>query len=113
MRNEGMNPEGAALTKLDQRLIRSLEVRPVAQIPEGFAARVAGQVPARRPVLLTPTHYGRNAMVTCMVVLAVAMLTLALRNGERTPLELALESFVCAQFVAFAMWLGGWRWRLR
>jgi type IV secretory pathway TrbD component len=108
-----MNPAEAALAKLDERLIRSLEARPVVQVPEGFAARVAGQVPMRRPVLLTPTHYGRNAMAVCMVVLAVAMLALALRSWERTPFGLALEWFVCAQFVALAMWLASWRRELQ
>jgi len=108
-----MTAEERALAELDARLVRALEARPAVEIPAGFAARVAGQLPERRSVSLTPTYYGRNVMVACMVVLGVALLGLALDRTGGTTLGVALEWFVCAQFVALAMWLGVWRRGLR
>jgi len=108
-----MTAEERALVEMDARLVRALEARPAVEIPAGFAARVAGQLPERRSVSLTPTYYGRNVMVACMVVLGVALLGLALDRTGGTTLGVALEWFVCAQFVALAMWLGVWRRGLR
>ena len=108
-----MSAQDRALVKMDARLVRALEARPAVEIPAGFAARVAGQLPERRSVSLTPTYYGRNVMVACMVVLGVALLGLALDRTGGTTLGVALEWFVCAQFVALAMWLGVWRRGLR
>jgi hypothetical protein len=108
-----MSPEERELVEMDARLVRALEARPAVEIPAGFAARVAGQLPERRSVSLTPRHYGRNAMVVCMVVLGVVLLGLALDHTGGTTLGVALEWFICAQFVALAMWLGVWRRGLR
>jgi hypothetical protein len=108
-----MTAEERALVEMDARLVRAMEARPAVEIPAEFAARVAGQLPERRSVSLTPRHYGRNAMVVCMVVLGVALLGLALDRTSGTTLGVALEWFICAQFVALAMWLGVWRRGLR
>ena len=104
-----MSPEERALVEMDARLVRALEAPPAVEIPAGFAARVAAQVPARRPVLLTPRHYGRNAVVACLVVLAGALLALALRGAGSTVVGVAVEWFVCAMFVTLAIWLGAWQ----
>jgi hypothetical protein len=108
-----MTAEERALVEMDARLVRALEARPAVEIHAGFAARVAARVPARRPVLLTPRHYGRNAVVACLAVLAVVLLALALRGANGTALGVAVEWFVCAMFVTLAIWLGAWRWGLR
>ena len=78
MRDEWVNELNTADAEMDQRLTRALEARPVVNIPADFAVRVARQLPERRPIALTPTHYGRKAMVVCMVVLGVALLHIAL-----------------------------------
>lgn len=124
MRDEGMNPgdmnqskamgsEEAFQKKLDARLVQVLETRPETVIPADFAARVASQMPTRRPVLLRSTHYGQRAMVLCLAVLAVVVLGLALRNIGHTAIGMTVEWLLCAQFVLLAMWLGMWRRGLR
>jgi len=108
-----MSAQDRALVEMDARLVRALEARPAVEIPAGFAARVAGQLPERRSVSLTPRHYGRNAVVACLALLAVVLLALALRGTNGTALGVAVEWFVCAMFVTLAIWLGAWRWGLR
>jgi len=59
MSDEPMNSKHvnkAADDELDLRVLRALEATPGIEIPADFAARVARQLPARRPVSLTPTH---------------------------------------------------------
>ena len=93
--SDALNPEEAFQKELDARLVRALEARPETAIPTSFAARVASQMPARRPVLLRPTHYGQRAMVLCLVVLAVVVLGLALHNIGHTTMGLTME-WLCA-----------------
>jgi hypothetical protein len=120
MRDERMNEEAtpisASTTALEERLIRALETRPELHIPADFAARVASQLPAKKAVSLTPTYYGRNAMLISMVVLAIALLALALRSADHSTFELTLEWILCAQFLSLAVWFGtrrqGLRWKL-
>ena len=45
-----MSAEERALAEMDARLVRALEARPAVEIPAGFAARVAGQLPERSSV---------------------------------------------------------------
>jgi hypothetical protein len=113
MRDEGMSPEEALIAEMDARLVRALEDRPAASVPADFAARVARQVPARREVSLTPRHYGRNAMLICMVVLAVALSTLAMQGAGNSSLGVVWEWIGCAQLVSLAVWLGMWQRSLR
>ena len=97
---------------LDQRIVRALETAPQLQIPADFAARVASQLPARRPVSLTPTHYGQSAMVIGVVVTLAALVVLALHSTGHATFGL-LDSLLFAQFIALAVWLSVWRHRLR
>ena len=107
---------------LDQRIVRTLEAAPEPQIPADFAARVARQLPARRPVSLTPTHYGQKAVLVGMVVTLAALLVMALystalhstalRSTGHTTFGL-LESLLSAQFLALAVWFSLWRHSLR
>jgi hypothetical protein len=116
MRDEQMktlNTDDAFLAELDERLIRTLETRPKVHIPADFAARVANQLPAKKTVSLTPTHYGRNAMLISMVVLAVALLALALHSADRSTLGLTMEWILCGQFLSIAVWFGTRRQGLR
>ena len=111
MHDEPLNPEHpsqSASEHLDQRIVRALEAAPEPQIPADFAARVASQLPARRSVSLTPTHYGQNAMLIGTVVTLAALLVLALHSTGHATLGL-LQSLLFAQFIALAVWLSVWR----
>ena len=101
-----------ATEHLDQRIVRALETAPRPQIPANFAARVASQLPARRPVSLTPTRYGQNAMLIGAVLTLIALLVLALPSTGHAAFGL-LESLLFAQFVALTLWLTVWRYGLR
>ena len=101
----------SAIDHLEQRIVGALETAPQPQIPADFAARVARQLPARRPVSLTPTHYGKNAMVLGTLVTFVALMMLALHSSHAT--FGLLESLLFAQFIALAVWLTVWRYGLR
>ena len=111
MHDEPLNPDKlsqSAMEHLDQRIVRALETVPEPQIPADFATRVASRLPDRRPVSLTPTHYGQNAMLIGTVVSLVALLVLALHSTGHAAFGL-LESILFAQFIAFAIWLSVWR----
>jgi len=117
--HESLNPEDLsqsaidhATEHLDQRIVRALETAPRPQIPADFAARVASRLPARRPVSLTPTHYGQNAMLVGIGVTLVALVVLALHSTGHATFGL-LESLLFAQFIALALWLTVWRYGLR
>jgi hypothetical protein len=97
---------------LDQRLIRALEAVPDPQIPADFAARVARQLPARRPVSLTATHYGKNAMLLGIVSTLAVLLVLALNTTGHASFGL-LESILLAEFIALTIWFSVWRYGLR
>jgi hypothetical protein len=104
--------ELAAMEQFDQRLIRALETVPEPHIPAGFAARVASQLPTRRPVSLTPTHYGQNAMLIGIIVTLGVLLVLALHTTGHASYGL-LESLLFAQFIALTVWFSVWRYGLR
>jgi hypothetical protein len=119
MPNEPLNPDNLsqsamehATEHLDQRIVRALETVPEPHIPADFAARVVSQLPARRPVSLTPTHYGQNATLAGMLVTLAALLILALKPTGHATFGL-LESLLSAQFIALAVWLSVWRHSLR
>jgi hypothetical protein len=106
------NPSQAAIKHLDERIVRALETVPEPQIPAGFAARVASQLPATRPVSLTPTHYGQYAMLLGTLVTLAAMLVLALHPSGHAAFGL-VESLLLTQFIALAVCLSVWRPGLR
>jgi hypothetical protein len=90
---------------LDWRVVQSLERAPGVDIPAGFAARVAGQLPARPVVRATPARYGFIAMRVGMAALLVALVALAMRAADRTVAGVTLEWVLCTQFIALALWL--------
>ena len=105
MHDEPLNQDNLSPEELfDQRLIRALETVPEPQIPADFAARVASQLPAKRPVSLTPTYYGDTAMLLGMVATLVALVAYALHTTGRATFGLP-ESFLLAQFIILAIWL--------
>jgi hypothetical protein len=109
MREEWMNEEHTsdADAEMEQRLIRALEIRPAVQIPADFAARVASQLPERRPIALKPTHYGRKAMMVCMVVLGIALLTAFALHRIPVPAAVQVTEWILyAQFLALVVWFG-------
>jgi len=83
MHDEPLNPDNlspSAIDHLDQRIVRALETAPRPQIPADFSVRVASRLPARRPVSLTPPHYGQNATLIGIVVTLAALVVLALHS---------------------------------
>jgi hypothetical protein len=93
------------MNSLDARIILALESAPRPEIPAGFAARVARQLPAHPMVVLTQGRYGQRAALGCLLVLLVMMLAIA---GKATGSSLywsSLEWIFCAQFAALAVWL--------
>ncbi|MGP8259492.1 MAG: hypothetical protein ACLQM6_06005 [Acidobacteriaceae bacterium] len=93
---------------LEQRVIRALERVPEVNVPEGFAARVAGQLPQRRAVITT-TSYGLMAIRISMAVLVLALVVVAMHATGRGVIGIALEWVLCAELVGLALWLGGVR----
>ena len=96
----------------DERLIRALETAPDSRIPADFALRVASRLPARRPVSVTVTHYGQNAMLFGIVATLAVLLVLALHTTGHASFGL-LESLLLAEFIALTVWLSVWRYGLR
>jgi hypothetical protein len=103
-----INPEG---DQLDARIVAALERAPQVRIPEGFAARIASQVPSAvglpdaRPFAI---RYGRAAVALCMVLCAAAMVLLAPRATGHAIFWMSLEWMLCAQFCLLAAWWGMW-----
>ena len=108
MSDESMNSKlvnKAADDELDLRILRALEAAPGVEIPADFAARVASRLPAgRRPVSLTPTHYGQNAVFLGMILTLVVLIALTVHNGRHATFGLA-ESVLLTQFVVLTVWL--------
>jgi hypothetical protein len=111
MHDQPVNPqhpsqfEMTALAELDQRVIRALEASPEPQIPDDFAARVASRVPASRPLSVTPTRYGHNAILISIAVLFAALFALAPHAVNRSVVGLTIECLLCAQFIGLTIWL--------
>ncbi|WP_353064314.1 hypothetical protein RBB77_00950 [Tunturibacter psychrotolerans] len=107
MSDESMNSKlvnKAADDELDLRILCALETAPSIEIPADFATRVARKLPARRPVSLTPTHYGRNAVFLGMILTLVVLIALTLYNGRQATFGLA-ESLLLTQFIVLTVWL--------
>jgi hypothetical protein len=115
MHHEPLNEDNlspTAMEQLDQRLIRALETVPEFKIPADFAARVASQLPAKRPVSLTPTYYGYTAMLLGIVATLAAMVVFALHSTSHVAFGLP-ESLLLTQFIVLAIWLSVRRHSLR
>jgi hypothetical protein len=100
------------LEYLDQRITRALETVPEPHISADFATRVARQLPAARPVSLTPTYYGQKAVLICTLVTLAALIAVAIRTPGHASFGL-VESLLFAQFIALTVWLSIWRPNLR
>ncbi len=107
MRDEWMNDLNTTDAEMEQRLTRSLEARPAVNVSADFAVRVARQLPERRPIALTPTYYGRKAMMVCMVVLGVALLIGFVMRGVAVPPMVHVIAWILyAQFLGLVVWFG-------
>jgi hypothetical protein len=109
MRDEELNRILAedAERAFDDRIVTALERKPdlSSAIPDDFAARVAAQVPAKRPVMVRATSYGRTAMWVGLAVSMVVLIGITVR-GSASPAVVVVEWTLCLQFLAFAVWLG-------
>jgi len=110
LNHDAVSPD--AMVQLDQRVIRALEAAPEPNIPADFATRVASRLPARRPISLTPTHYGDSALLIGILVTLAALLVLVL-HATTHPIFGLLESFLLTQFLALAVWFSVRRHSLR
>jgi hypothetical protein len=103
MREQGMKDAG----EMDERLTRALERKPAVDVPDGFAARVAGLVPMRQAVALPRARYGLMAARICVAALLLAVMVVATRWGGRTVSGVVVEWVLCGELIGLAMWLGG------
>ena len=94
---------------LEERVVRALERVPEVTIPAEFAARVAAQVPVRRTVSMTTSHYGLMAMRTSMAVLVIALVGVAMHATGRGMFGVVMEWVLCAELIALAVWMSGVR----
>ena len=92
---------------MEERLTRALERKPAVDVPAGFAARVAAQVPVRRAVAVPTARYGLLAARIGMGVLLLALVVVAIHFPGRTMFGVALEWILCAELAGLAIWLGG------
>lgn len=90
---------------LDARITLALETAPEPQIPANFAARLAAQLPAIHPVVVTPRRYGRWAGIACVAFLLALILVFAQHPAVTSPLWVAVESIFCIQLALIAVWL--------
>lgn len=93
---------------MEERLERALDAVPVVTVPEGFALRVAGKVPAgvqaRVRGVAVATRVGSRVAWGMVGLLLVAIFVLAPSSGGtgmRHWLEFSLE----LEFVALTVWL--------
>jgi hypothetical protein len=102
-----MKSDGRDATELS--IVRALDVKPEVSVPDGFAARVARQLPARSRVAVTPAHYGWIAMRIGIALLLVALVAVAMRFASHSAVGIALEWILCGEVVGLSLWLGGWK----
>jgi hypothetical protein len=102
MAEDKISPSSDAL---ERRIILALETAPRVEIPASFAARVAGQLPPRGALVLSPGRYGQRAAAACLLVLLVLMLAFAHRATGSSLYWFSIESIFCAQFALLAVWL--------
>jgi hypothetical protein len=102
MAEDEMRP---SLDLLEKRIVLALETAPQPEIPAGFAARIARQLPPRPEIVLTPERNGQRAAVACLVVLLGLMLAFAHRATGSSLYWISLESIFCAQFALLVVWL--------
>jgi len=95
------------MDSMEERLTRALERKPAMDVPAGFAARVAGQVPVRRAVTVPVARYGLLMVRISVGVLLVALMVVAMHSAGHTMVRLALEWILCAELAGLATWLGG------
>ena len=91
----------------EERVTRALERKPTVDVPAGFAARVAGQVPVRKQVAVPAARYGLLAARIAVVVLLVALVALTMRSGSHKVIWVVLEWILCAELAGLAAWLSG------
>ena len=90
---------------LGRALDRALETAPRPQIPVGFAARVARQLPPRNMVVVSRARYSQAAGMACLLVLLSLMFAFAHRATGASVYWLVMETILCAQFALLAVWL--------
>jgi hypothetical protein len=97
--------EDEITSALDKRIALALESPPRFEIPVGFAARVAKQLPPLPTVVLTPARYGYRAAIGCVLALLALMLVFAHRATGSAVLWISMEWTFYVQFALLTIWL--------
>lgn len=97
--------EDEITSALDKKIALALEAAPRFEIPAGFAARIAKQLPPRPTLVLTPARYGYRAAVGCVLVLLALMLVFAHRAAGTSVLWISIEWTLYLQFALLTVWL--------
>jgi len=92
---------------IDTRLTSALERKPAVDVPAGFAARVAAQLPVQMAAVAPTTRYGLMAARIAMGVVLVALVVLATHSTGHTLVGVALQWVLYAELVGLAAWLTG------
>jgi hypothetical protein len=112
--NEAGMRDGGGVDDLDLdavslRVVSALERKPEVDVPAGFAARVAAQLPARRVAAVTPARYGMMAIRIGIAALVVALVAVGMHSSGRPVFGITLEWILCAELVGLAVWQSGVR----
>jgi hypothetical protein len=90
--------------EVNARILLALQSAPRMDIPSGFAARVAGQLPAL-PVAVSRGRYGNRTALACLPALIALMLLCAPMAKGASLFWISLEWIFCLQLGVLAVWL--------
>ncbi len=94
----------------ERRITRALEAAPQVLPPDDFVAQVMRRLP-RTPQPLHPslylrqTHYGRNIMLLCALVLCIVLVASAASVTPGSVAWIAAQCVLLVELGAIALWL--------
>ncbi|MGB0122044.1 MAG: hypothetical protein WA419_10295 [Silvibacterium sp.] len=113
---EAAHVEGcdACLTAwLDATVTQALDMKPEVDIPAGFAARVAAQLPAQRSAARRSDGFARGGarhwgLLTAILLVAVGLLAAAFADpgGLNSRMGMVFMILAVSEIAGIALWLG-------
>ena len=94
---------------LDESVTQALDTKPEVHVPDGFAARVARRLPAKRSVDGRKGAAARQwGLLTAVLLVCVGMLAIAFINpiGVHTRMGMVFTALVVSEIAGIALWLG-------
>ena len=94
---------------LDESVTQALDTKPEVEIPDGFAARVAEKLPAKRSVTRRAGKAARQwGLLTAVLLVCVGMLAIAFINpiGVHSRMGMVFMALVVSEIAGIALWLG-------